>query len=88
MKMIRAIIQPFRVEAVRDALQQKGIMGMTSYQSQGCGRQRRAYAAAAPVVVGVPALRMPQVALDRLGAVVGHGLVIVRAATVAAAGAG
>lgn len=40
MKMIRAIIQPFRVEAVRDALQQKGIMGMTSYQSQGCGRQR------------------------------------------------
>lgn len=40
MKMIRAIIQPFRVEAVRDALNQKGIQGMTTYQSQGCGRQR------------------------------------------------
>ena len=40
MKMIRAIIQPFRVEAVRDALQHKGIQGMTTYQSQGCGRQR------------------------------------------------
>lgn len=40
MKMIRAIIQPFRVEAVRDALQQKGVQGMTMYQSQGCGRQK------------------------------------------------
>lgn len=40
MKMIRAIIQPFRVEAVRDALNQKGVQGMTTYQSQGCGRQR------------------------------------------------
>lgn len=40
MKMIRAIIQPFRVEQVRDALQQKGVQGMTTYQSQGCGRQR------------------------------------------------
>lgn len=40
MKMIRAIIQPFRVEAVRDALQHKGVQGMTTYQSQGCGRQK------------------------------------------------
>jgi nitrogen regulatory protein P-II 1 len=40
MKLIRAIIQPHRLEAVRDALNTKGIVGMTVYQSQGCGRQR------------------------------------------------
>jgi nitrogen regulatory protein PII len=40
MKLIRAIIQPHRLETVRDALQQKGVLGMTTYQSQGFGRQR------------------------------------------------
>ncbi|MBI1785809.1 P-II family nitrogen regulator [Candidatus Sumerlaeota bacterium] len=40
MKMIRAIIQPHRVDAVRDALQEEGILGMTTYQAQGFGRQR------------------------------------------------
>lgn len=40
MKLIRAIIQPHRLEPVRDALNAKGIAGMTVYQAQGCGRQR------------------------------------------------
>ncbi len=40
MKLIRSIIQPHRLEAVRDALQQIGISGMTTYQAQGFGRQR------------------------------------------------
>ncbi|MCL5270677.1 MAG: P-II family nitrogen regulator [bacterium] len=40
MKLIRAIIQPHRLELVRDALQQQGITGMTTYQCQGFGRQR------------------------------------------------
>lgn len=39
MRMIRGIIQPHRLERVRDALSAKGIYGMTVYQSQGCGRQ-------------------------------------------------
>lgn len=40
MKMLRAIIQPHRLDAVRDALREKGIAGMTTYQAQGFGRQR------------------------------------------------
>ena len=40
MKLIRAIIQPHRLDSVRDALQNLGIHGMTTYQSQGFGRQR------------------------------------------------
>ncbi len=40
MKLIRAIVQPHRIDAVRDALQEVGILGMTTYQSQGFGRQR------------------------------------------------
>lgn len=40
MKLIRAIIQPHKLENVRDALQEKGITGMTAYQAQGCGRQK------------------------------------------------
>ena len=40
MKLIRAIIQPHRLEMVRDALQAKGVTGMTAYQAQGFGRQK------------------------------------------------
>lgn len=40
MKMIRAIIQPHRLDMVRDALKAKGIAGMTAYQAQGFGRQK------------------------------------------------
>lgn len=40
MKMIRAIIQPHRLDLVRDALKTKGITGMTAFQAQGFGRQK------------------------------------------------
>jgi nitrogen regulatory protein PII len=40
MKLIRAIIQPHRLDMVRDALQEKGVRGMTAYQAQGFGRQK------------------------------------------------
>jgi nitrogen regulatory protein PII len=40
MKMIRAIIQPHRLDMVRDALQELGISGMTAFQAQGFGRQK------------------------------------------------
>ena len=40
MRLIRALLQPHRLDAVRDALQQQGVRGMTTYQSQGFGRQR------------------------------------------------
>lgn len=40
MKLIKAVIQPYRLEQVRDALQEIGIKGMSTYQAQGFGRQR------------------------------------------------
>ncbi len=40
MKMITAIIKPFKLDDVRDALQQLGIMGMTVEEVKGYGRQK------------------------------------------------
>ena len=40
MKLIRAIIQPHRLDQVREALNKKGIQGLTVFQAQGYGRQR------------------------------------------------
>lgn len=40
MKLIRSIIQPHRLDMVRDALQSKGLKGMTVFQAQGFGRQK------------------------------------------------
>jgi len=40
MKMITAIIKPFKLEDVRDALQQLGIVGMSVEAVSGYGRQK------------------------------------------------
>jgi nitrogen regulatory protein PII len=40
MKMMTAIIKPFKLDDVRDALQQIGIMGMTVEEVKGYGRQK------------------------------------------------
>lgn len=40
MKKIEAIIKPFRLEAVRDALNEIGVQGMTITEVKGFGRQK------------------------------------------------
>jgi nitrogen regulatory protein P-II 1 len=40
MKKIEAIIQPFKIEEVRDALQQIGVDGLTLTEVRGHGRQK------------------------------------------------
>ncbi|WP_164155311.1 P-II family nitrogen regulator [Sandarakinorhabdus rubra] len=40
MKLITAIIKPFRLEQVREALMQGGVQGMTVSEVRGFGRQR------------------------------------------------
>ena len=40
MKMITAVIKPFKLDDVRDALQQLGITGMTVSEVKGYGRQK------------------------------------------------
>ncbi|MDF0644757.1 MAG: P-II family nitrogen regulator [Nitrospira sp.] len=40
MKMIEAIIKPFKIDEVKDALQEIGIQGMTVTEIKGFGRQK------------------------------------------------
>ena len=40
MKLVTAIVKPFKVDDVKDALRELGVQGMTVSQVQGFGRQR------------------------------------------------
>ena len=40
MKLVTAVIKPFRLDDVRDALAQIGVKGMTVTEVKGCGRQK------------------------------------------------
>ena len=40
MKLIEAIIKPFKLDDVRDALQQVGVQGLTATEVKGYGRQK------------------------------------------------
>jgi nitrogen regulatory protein PII len=40
MKMVEAIIKPFKVDEVKDALQEIGVQGMTATEVKGFGRQK------------------------------------------------
>ena len=40
MKLVTAIVQPNRLDAVKDALAKLGVLGMTVSQAQGYGRQK------------------------------------------------
>lgn len=40
MKKIEAVIKPFKLEEVKDALGEAGVTGMTVSEFKGCGRQK------------------------------------------------
>lgn len=40
MKLITAIVKPFKIDEVKDALKDVGVQGMTVTESRGFGRQR------------------------------------------------
>jgi nitrogen regulatory protein P-II 1 len=40
MKLVTAVVKPFRLEEVKSALQESGITGMTVSEASGYGRQR------------------------------------------------
>ena len=40
MKMVTAVIKPFRLDDVRDALSELGVKGMTVTEVKGFGRQK------------------------------------------------
>jgi nitrogen regulatory protein PII len=74
MKMITAIIKPFKLDDVRDAIAEIGIQGMTVTEVRGFGRQKghtELYRGAEYVVDFLPKLKL-EVAVpdDRVDAVV------------------
>ena len=61
MKMIIAIIKPFKLDDVRDALGEVGVQGMTVTEVRGFGRQKghtELYRGAEYVVDFLPKLRL------------------------------
>jgi nitrogen regulatory protein PII len=67
MKLIEAIIQPFKLDDVRDALSEIGVQGLTVSEVKGFGRQKghtELYRGAEYVVDLVPKLRLELVARD------------------------
>ncbi len=74
MKKIEAIIKPFKLDEVKNALQEIGVSGMTVTEVKGFGRQKghtEIYRGAEYVVDFVPKLKMEMtVAADTVPAVV------------------
>lgn len=61
MKLVVAVVKPFRLDEVKQALQSRGIQGMTVTEAQGFGRQRghsEVYRGAEYVVDFVPKIRL------------------------------
>ncbi|MGC7561121.1 P-II family nitrogen regulator [Pasteurella sp. PK-2025] len=69
MKQITAIIQPFKLEEVRDALYQLGIQGMTVTEVRGFGRQKghtELYRGAEYQIDYLPKVQVDIVVIDEL----------------------
>ena len=67
MRLITAIIKPFKLDKVREALQAQGVEGMTVSEASGYGRQRghtEVYRGAEYVVDLVPKVRVEVVVED------------------------
>ena len=67
MKLVTAVIKPFKLDDVRDALGEIGVQGMTVTEVKGFGRQKghtELYRGAEYVVDFVPKVKL-EVAVDR-----------------------
>jgi nitrogen regulatory protein P-II 2 len=67
MKLVMAIIKPFRLDDVREALSKVGVSGMTVTEVKGYGRQRghtEIYRGAEYVVSFVPKVRIEVAVVD------------------------
>ncbi len=67
MKKIEAIIKPFKLDDVKEALQELGVQGMTVVEAKGFGRQRghtELYRGAEYVVDFLPKLKVEVVIAD------------------------
>src|SRR5215469_8584417 len=69
MKLVTAIIKPFRLDAVREALSASGVQGMTVTEVKGFGRQKghvEIYRGAEYAVSFVPKLKIEVAAKSEL----------------------
>ncbi|MBL4854961.1 MAG: P-II family nitrogen regulator [Robiginitomaculum sp.] len=69
MKKIEAIIKPFKLDEVKEALQELGIQGMTVIEAKGFGRQKghtELYRGAEYVVDFLPKIKIELVLADGL----------------------
>lgn len=67
MKKVEAIIKPFKLDDVKDALMESGILGMTVTEARGFGRslgKREVYRGAEYVVDLIPKLKVEVVVHD------------------------
>ena len=75
MKLISAIIKPFKLDDVREALSEIGVQGMTVTESKGFGRQKghtELYRGAEYVIDFLPKIRIEvAVEVDKLEDVIG-----------------
>lgn len=78
MKLITAIVKPFKVEDVKEALKDVGVVGMTVSEAQGFGRQgghTEVYRGAEYTVDFVPKVRVEVLVEDELAQEVIEALV-------------
>ena len=69
MKKIEAIIKPFKLDEVREALSEIGIMGMTATEVKGFGRQKghtELYRGAEYIVDFLPKIKLDIVVNDKI----------------------
>ena len=69
MKLVMAIIKPFKLDVVREALTELGIQGLTVSEAKGFGRQKgqtEIYRGAEYVIDFVPKVRLDLVVDDEL----------------------
>lgn len=89
MKLITAILKPFKLDEVKDALQAAGINGMTVSEASGFGRQRghtEVYRGAEYTVDLVPKVRLEVLVDDKDAASIVD--VIIKAASTGSIGDG
>jgi len=78
MKKIEAIIKPHRLEAVKDALHEVGVSGMTVYEVKGFGRQKghtEIYRGAEYTVEFVPKLKIELIVDDERASTVESAII-------------
>ena len=73
MKKIEAVIKPFKLDEVKDALQDIGVQGMTVLEAKGYGRQKghsELYRGAEYVIDFLPKIKIEVVVSDDLASAV------------------